>query len=104
VTGQDHEIEHVRLLQLDGLLQLSELRLVRGQASAALVDAERALVLEPYSERAHRLVIAAALRTRDQQRAADAAARALAMLDELGAEPEPATQILLRHITPEAAR
>jgi DNA-binding SARP family transcriptional activator len=99
VVGPEHEIERVRLLQLDSLLELSELRLVRGQAMNALLNAERALALDFYSERAHRLAIAAALRTHDQQRAEAATERARAMLGELGAEPEPATQILLRHVT-----
>jgi DNA-binding SARP family transcriptional activator len=98
VVGQEHEVERVRLLQLECLLELSELRLVRGQAANAFVHAERALVLDPYSERAHRLAIAAALRTHDQQRAESVTERALAMLDELGVEPEPATQILFRHV------
>jgi DNA-binding SARP family transcriptional activator len=98
VARQEHEIERVRLLQLDSLLELSELRLVRGQAANALVDAERALALDPYSERAHRLAIAAALRTHDRQRTDIVTERALAVLDELGVEPEPATQILLRHV------
>jgi DNA-binding SARP family transcriptional activator len=98
VVGQDHELEGVRLLQLDSLLELSELRLVRGQAAKALVNAEQALALDPYSERAHRLAIAAAIRAHDQQRAEVVTDRALAMLEELGVEPEPATQILLRHV------
>jgi DNA-binding SARP family transcriptional activator len=98
VGGQDHEVERVRLLQLEGLLRLSELRLVRGAAAQALIDAERALALDPYSERAHRLAIAAALRMHDRPRTAAVSQRTLAMLDELGVEPEPATQILLRHV------
>jgi DNA-binding SARP family transcriptional activator len=100
VVRQEHEIEGVRLLQRDSLLELSELRLVRGQAANALVNAERALALDPYSERAHRLAIAAAIRTYDQRRADTVTERALAMLEELGVEPEPATRILLRHLTP----
>ena len=103
VVRQEHEIEGVRLLQRDSLLELSELRLVRGQAANALVNAEQALALDPYSERAHRLAIAAALRTYDQQRAGTVTERALAMLEELGVEPEPATRILLRHVTTAAA-
>jgi DNA-binding SARP family transcriptional activator len=98
VVGQDHEVERVRLLQLESLLRLSELRLVRGAAGLALVDAEGALAVDPYSERAHRLAIAAALRLHDRPRAAAVSDRALAMLDELGVEPEPATQILLRRV------
>jgi DNA-binding SARP family transcriptional activator len=99
VAGQEHEVERVRLLQLRCLLELSELRLVRGQAAYALVDAERAIALDPYSERAHRLAIGATLRTHDQERTRSVTERTLGMLDELGVEPEPATQILLRQVT-----
>jgi DNA-binding SARP family transcriptional activator len=98
VGGQDHEIERIRLLQRDSLLQLAELQLVRGHAARALVDAERALALDPYAERAHRLAMAAALRLHDNERVAVARDRALAMLDDLGVEPEAATQILLRQV------
>jgi hypothetical protein len=34
----------------------------------------------------------------DRPRTAAVSQRTLAMLDELGVEPEPATQILLRHV------
>jgi DNA-binding SARP family transcriptional activator len=96
VTGEDHEIEHARLLQLGALLELGELRLARGQTANALLDAERALALDPYSERSHRLAIAAALYGRDKNRVGIVADRTMAMLDELGVEPEAATKILLR--------
>ena len=62
------------------------------------MTAERALAINPYSEQAHRLALAAALRTHDQQRVRVLTDRALAMLEELGVEPEPATQILLRRV------
>ena len=96
VAGEANEIEHVRLLHLAALLDLGELRLARGQMANASLDAERALTLDPYSERAHRLAIAAALHGRDQERASVAVDRTMAMLDEFGVEPEPATRILLR--------
>ena len=98
VIDQEHEIEHVRLMQLDSLLEMGELRLVRGDAGRALVDAERALALDPCSEHAHRLAIAAALRSHDQPRTDVVTRRAVTMLDELGVDPEPATQILLRQV------
>src|SRR5207344_1220640 len=75
---------HIRVMQLESLLELGELRLVRGDADQARTDAERALDLDPYSERAHRLAIDAVRQ------------RTRAMLDELGVAPEPPTQILLR--------
>jgi LuxR family maltose regulon positive regulatory protein len=96
VAGEAHEIEHIRLQHLGALLELGELRLARGQMANASLDAERALSVDPYSERAHRLAIAAALHGRDQKRASVAVDRAVAMLDEFGVEPEPATKILLR--------
>jgi DNA-binding SARP family transcriptional activator len=98
VEGVEPEVEHVRIMQLESLLELGELRLVRGDAAQARRDAERALVLDPYSERAHRLAIAAALRSRDRMRIDAVRRRALVTLDELGAPPEPATEILLRQI------
>jgi DNA-binding SARP family transcriptional activator len=98
VVGVGHEVEHVRLMQLESVLELGELRLVRGDADRARTDAERALVLDPYSERAHRLAMAAALRGRDRLRIDAVGRRTLLTLDELGAAPEPATEILLRQI------
>lgn len=96
IAGDELEIEHVRLLHLGSLLDLGELRIARGQTAQALLDAERALALDPYSERAHRLAIAAALHGHDRERTSVVADRTMAMLDELGVEPEPATKILLR--------
>jgi LuxR family maltose regulon positive regulatory protein len=98
VVGLDYEVEHVRVMQLDSLLELGELRLVRGDADKARTDAERALALDPYSERAHRLAIAAAFRSHDLPRTDAARRRALMMLAELGAAPEAATAILLRQV------
>ena len=70
--GSRHEVENVRIMQLESLLGLGELRLVRGDSDKARADAERALALDPYSERAHRLAIAAAFRSHDRP-GADAA-------------------------------
>jgi DNA-binding SARP family transcriptional activator len=103
VDGLDHEVEHVRIMQLESVLELGELRLVRGDADKARRDAERALVLNPYSERAHRLALAAALRSRDRVRIDAVRHRALMTLDELGAAPEPATEILLRQVEGQSA-
>jgi LuxR family maltose regulon positive regulatory protein len=96
VAGEEHEIEHARLLHLGATLDLGELRLARGQMAHASLEAERALTVDPYSERAHRLAIAAALHAHDQERANVAVERTVAMLDEFGFDPEPATKILLR--------
>jgi LuxR family transcriptional regulator, maltose regulon positive regulatory protein len=96
VAGEEHETERVRLAHLGALLELGELRLARGQMANALLDAEQALALDPYSERAHRLALAAALHGHDHERTGIVAERVVAMLKELGVEPEPATRILLR--------
>ncbi|HEY1279974.1 MAG TPA: BTAD domain-containing putative transcriptional regulator [Acidimicrobiales bacterium] len=98
VAGHEHEIEHIRVMQFESLLELGELRLVRGDADKALTDAERALALDPYSERAHRLALAAALRSHDRPRIDAVRQRTLTMLDELDVTPEAATEILLRQV------
>jgi DNA-binding SARP family transcriptional activator len=96
LEGEEPEVEQVRLLQLRLLCELGERRLARGQMANALLEAERALAIDPYSERAHRLALAAALHGRDGERITVVARRTVSMLDELGVEPEPATEILLR--------
>ena len=93
---QEAEVEHTRLLYLDSRLELGERRLARGRPAEASIDAERALTLDPYSQRIHRLAIAAALHGHDRARTSIVVERALERLGELGVEPEPATQILLR--------
>ena len=52
--------------------------------------------VDPYDERAFRLVIAAHLQRGDRAQAVLAAQRTLAALDELGVAPAPETAILLR--------
>jgi DNA-binding SARP family transcriptional activator len=97
-TVADHEveIERARLLHLVALLEVGELQLTQGRAAESLVAAERALELDPYSERAHCLAVSAALHSRDRARTATTARRLLVTLMELGVEPAPATRILLR--------
>ncbi len=95
VLDQESEVEAIRLLQCRSLVELGELRLSRGRPTEALVDAERALALDPYAERAHRLALAAALHGHDRRRVDVVARRTRSSLDELGVEPEPATRILL---------
>ncbi len=96
VVDQESAVERARLVQCRSLLELGELRLTHGLAAEATIDAERALVLDPYLERAHRLALAAALLARNHSALAAMARRAAGVFDEFGAEPEPATQILLQ--------
>ena len=56
------EIDQVRICHVSQLLALAELRLVADDAAEAFALAERALSLEPFDARGHRVALAAALR------------------------------------------
>lgn len=90
------EIGHVRGRYVQNLLALGELRLVTADPAEAWRLADRALTLEPFEPRAHRLALAAALRARNPQRTVETRARVLDSLRQLGVRPDPATEILLR--------
>ncbi|MEV6717109.1 hypothetical protein AB0M48_34345 [Lentzea sp. NPDC051208] len=90
------EIAQIRTRHVQNLLVLGELGLVAGDAAEAHHLAERALALEPFEPRGHRLALAAALRARDPRRMAKTRARVLDSLRQLGVGPDPATEILLR--------
>jgi DNA-binding SARP family transcriptional activator len=89
-------VEEVRRLLVDSALRLGELLLVAGRFDDAVAWAERVMRADPYEERAHRLAIAAHLHRRDRRALAQTVAVTEAMLDDLGVDPEPATQMLLR--------
>lgn len=90
------EVDSVRRVLVDAALRLGEVCLVAGRFDESLAWAERARRAAPYSERAHRLVIAAQLQRHDLEDLAAATRTVRALLDDLGVEPEPATQMLLR--------
>ncbi|MET9230719.1 hypothetical protein [Lentzea sp. NPDC003310] len=90
------EIAEIRAAHVRNLVELGELRLVTGDPAEAHVLAERALALEPFDPRGHRLALAAALRARDPHRMVRTRARVLDSLRQLGVGPDPATAILLR--------
>jgi DNA-binding SARP family transcriptional activator len=90
------EIGRVHTRHVDNLLGLGELRLVADAAGEAGRLADRALALEPFDTRAHRLTLAAALRGREPGHIAAARRRVLASLRHLAVPPDPATAILLR--------
>jgi DNA-binding SARP family transcriptional activator len=96
VAGFDAEVEALRLLVVTTLLDLATLHLTTGSAGPALACAERALILEPYLEAAHRLAIAATAQRGDGARTTAAVERTCRLLDELGVTPEPATEMLIR--------
>jgi len=90
------DVEYVRRLVIDTALRLGELHFVSGRCDRAVTWAERVRSASPYDERAHRLAVAAHLQRGDRLAAARAVAATRTMLAELAADPEPATEMLLR--------
>ena len=90
------EIDQVRIRHVSQLLTLAELRLVADDAAASFALAERALSLEPFDARGHRVALAAALRGRRPAQIAAAHRRVGSALRQLGVPPDPPTAILLR--------
>jgi DNA-binding SARP family transcriptional activator len=90
------EIDQVRIRHVSQLLTLAELRLVADDAAASFALAERALSLEPFDARGHRVALAAALRGRRPAQIAAARRRVNSTLRQLGVQPDPPTAILLR--------
>jgi DNA-binding SARP family transcriptional activator len=90
------EIDQVRIRHVSHLLALGELRLVADDAAASFALAERALSLEPFDARGHRVALAAALRGRHPAQIAAAHRRVCSALRQIGVPPDPPTAILLR--------
>jgi DNA-binding SARP family transcriptional activator len=97
VAPFDHASRHLETRLAEAALTLGELELVGGSAPAAATLAERALQSDPYGERAYRLAVAAHMQAGDRSATAAEVDRLTAMLAELGAPAEPATEILLRN-------
>lgn len=92
----DDERERLRLTYVNAACRAAELSLAAGDVEAADVLARGVLDVEPWSEAAYRVVVSGHLQ-RDQRPAARRVLdRCLAMLDDLGVEPEPSTS-MLRH-------
>jgi DNA-binding SARP family transcriptional activator len=90
------EVDQVRVRHVSHLLALAELRLVADDAAESFALAERALSLEPFDDRGHRVALAAALRGRRPARIAAAHRLVRSALRQLGVPPDPPTAILLR--------
>ncbi len=90
------EVDQVRMHHVSHLLALGELRLVADDAAASFALAERALSLEPFDTRGHRVALAAALRGRRPAQIAAAHRRVCSALRQLGVPPDPPTAILLQ--------
>jgi DNA-binding SARP family transcriptional activator len=97
VVELDHVGRTIEARLVEAAVTLGELELVGGATPEAATLAHQVLGTDPYLERAHRLAVAAHLQARDRTATQAAAGRLTAMLDELGASPEPETQILLRN-------
>jgi LuxR family transcriptional regulator, maltose regulon positive regulatory protein len=105
----DHEsltgaVEKVRTDLSEAALRLGEMLLVAGRFDEAATWADRVGRASPYDERPCRLAIAAHIHRRDRQAIVHAVSATMAMLTDLGVEPETSTKMLLRqaedHIGP----
>ncbi len=90
--------EGLRARFVAATVRAGELHLGRGHVDRALAIASCALEAEPYSEAAHRLMMATHLARGDTAMAGRAYERCRAMLDELGAQPDAATTMLARAV------
>jgi LuxR family transcriptional regulator, maltose regulon positive regulatory protein len=90
------ERQRLRGEQVSGLIRLGELCVVTGRPAVAADCASRVLSIDPYREAAHRLAIAALTQLDDAPGVVVALDRLEAMLDDVGVEAEPETEILRR--------
>jgi ATP/maltotriose-dependent transcriptional regulator MalT/DNA-binding SARP family transcriptional activator len=82
-----------------GAVRAGELTLAAGDPAEALQLASRALEAEPWSEPAHRLVVAAHVARGDRAAARRAMDTCLRQLDDLGVPPTEDTEIVFRGVT-----
>jgi DNA-binding SARP family transcriptional activator/ATP/maltotriose-dependent transcriptional regulator MalT len=94
----ENEAERVRVRFLQAATRAGELALASGGVDESEALALRVLAVEPWSERAYRLLVATHLARGDRPAARRALERCHAMLDELGVEPEPETRMLQRRV------
>lgn len=81
---------------LDSACRVAERTLAAGDGGAAIDLAEAALLLDPAHERAHDVIIAAALLSGDLVAAGAAIDECLRRLSELGLSPSSSTEMLIR--------
>lgn len=79
-------------------VRAGELSRAHGDLDAALALGERAIVAEPWSEAARRLLVAVHLDRGDRASARRSLRACLGMLDEMGVSPEPETRDLARRL------
>lgn len=78
--------------------RVAEWCLLQGDDRGAEAVAERLLAHDPYAERAHAVVISARLARDELVAAAEAVASCRAALEELGVDPSPSTDLLIRRV------
>jgi LuxR family transcriptional regulator, maltose regulon positive regulatory protein len=87
----------LRSLALNAACRVAELLAARGEPEESARLAQRALLIDPNSERAGRLLVAAIDATGDRSAAREAGRALLAMLDRIDAPPAPETvRVLVR--------
>ncbi|HZH23119.1 MAG TPA: BTAD domain-containing putative transcriptional regulator [Geodermatophilus sp.] len=79
-------------------IRAGELSLARGDTAAARALGQRALRIDDWSEEAHQLLVAALLESGDPAGARRQLRRCLAVLEDLGAPPQPRTVELARRL------
>jgi LuxR family maltose regulon positive regulatory protein len=79
-------------------IRAGELCLARGDTAAARALGQRALRVDDWSEEAHQLLVAALLESGDPAGARRQLRRCLAVLEDLGAPPQPRTVDLARRL------
>jgi DNA-binding SARP family transcriptional activator len=90
------EVTYLDLELESAAARLAEWSLNQGDELAAEAVAGRLLAHDPYAERAHAVIISARLARDEVVAAGEAVARCRAALDELGVEPSPSTELLIR--------
>jgi DNA-binding SARP family transcriptional activator len=98
------ERDRVRARFLTASVRAGELLLGQGEVDRALRIGTRAVEAEPWSEPAHRLVMAAHLARGDRASARHALDRCYSALSELGVDPEPSTAVFERAILSDSSR
>ena len=94
----DLERNRLRLRYQSVAIRAGELLLAGGDTTTPLTLAQAGLRVEPWSEAAYRLLVATHLARGDHAAARRALHHCQAMLTDLGAQPEPQTQMLLRRL------
>jgi DNA-binding SARP family transcriptional activator len=103
VDGTREAREHLRSTLLDAACRAGELRLSTSAIDRALAHAARALDHDPFSERAHGIVVAAHLQRGDLASASRAVERCREAMDTLGVPLGENARMLARQIEARAA-